>query len=302
MAAADAWTARGYQVLDSYPSYDSGLVPLGQLITADGASLDLDSGVALAEANPAIWAIILTEDAVFTDAAGNRIDESLIDWSTEDNPEAIPGEGMVTAVGVVETEEYVPANYFCSDPQAAGLTVAERFSKLAAASAATGGGQVQTTQDLEAKAKAKAERRRVIEMNKAGDAAEIARREFIKGMLKRKTPVKGAMVFVAEIITRHGASLLGSHRGDEIASELLGAEVRSGVLLDHATDARAEVVLLGLTLGGLESWTPKSAWRGPGDASKAYLRFLAENGYGLSPAEQVVVGDMTVEAALEELA
>jgi ParB family chromosome partitioning protein len=68
-----------------------------------------------------------------------------------------------------------------------------------------------------------------------------------------------------------------------------------GLLADHAGQ---QIVgeLLGLVLVPLEGRTPKDAWRqadatwtpkpGPAD----YLRFLAANGYTLSPIEQVVTG------------
>ena len=88
-----------------------------------------------------------------------------------------------------------------------------------------------------------------------------------------------------------------------MASELLGGDVRSGELLDHVTEGRAQVILLGLTLGALESTTPKSAWRSPDSpGSKEYLAFLAAHGYGLSPVEKVVTGELSVEQCLEELA
>jgi len=59
--------------------------------------------------------------------------------------------------------------------------------------------------------------------------------------------------------------------------------------------------LLGMMAGAAESLTGKSAWRGPSDVTVSYLRFLAENGYGLSPVEQVMVGDKSVEDCLAEL-
>ena len=163
------------------------------------------------------------------------------------------------------------------------------------------GMEMETSADLKRKSAEKAERRKVIALNKAGSAAEKVRREFVANMLKRKTAPDGAMLFVAQCLTGY-SSLLGSHKGDEVAGELLGGDVRTGELLDHATEGRAQVVLLGLVLGTLESFTPKSAWRGPGDMSKEYLQFLASHGYGLSPVEQIVTGDKTADECLDELA
>ena len=74
-------------------------------------------------------------------------------------------------------------------------------------------------------------------------------------------------------------------------------------MLDHVSDARAEVVLLGVTLGSLEFLTGRDAWRGGRIETRvAYLRFLAANGYGLSAVEQVIVGDKSAAECYEELA
>lgn len=293
--AAVLWSALGYTVLDGWPQYGSGQVPLDHLLR-DGEPVDEQ-----AITDPHHWSIMLDEESVFTDADGNRVDESRIDWATEDDAEAVPAEGMVAVSSVTESSEWVAQNYFCHDLAAAGLTVSDWYAKMAAASESLPDGvQPETSADLARKAAEKAERRKVLAMNKAAAAAEVVRREFVKGLLGRKTPPKGAMHFVTSTLLSSG-SLLGSHRGDEVASELLGASVRTGELLDHASDSRAEVVLLGATLGMLEALTPKSAWRGPTVESKKYLRFLAENGYGLSPTEQVVVGDKKAEVALDEL-
>lgn len=296
-AAADEYRAKGYSVLDAYPVHDLQCVPLAHLLKGGEPATEADvSAEAVAAGH---WALILTEDEVFTDAEGNRVDESLIDWSTEGNPEAVPAEGMLHADTVVETGEYVPSGYFCLNPEAVGLVVSERFTKLVEAAA---GGEVPASSPAnpEEAAAAKAERRRTIAMNKAGEAAEVVRREFVAGLLKRKTVPKGAMVFITERLT-HAGTLLGSYRGDEIAGELLGSSVRDGSLLDQITDGRAEVIMLGMTIGALEAMTPKSAWRAPSQESASYLRFLADNGYGLSPVERVITGEITVDSCLEHL-
>ena len=129
----------------------------------------------------------------------------------------------------------------------------------------------------------------------------VVRREFVTAMLKRKTAPDGAALFVAEALS-HDGTLLGGHRGDQVAGELLGGDVREGALLDHASDNRAQVIVLGLTLGAMEAQTGKSAWRTPGAWTGKYLRFLAANGYGLSPVERVMTGEMTPAECLEELA
>lgn len=293
---AKAYEELGYQVLTAWPNYGDGHVPLHQLLDAEGNEA---TEVNVTNANH--WSVMLSEEAVFTDAYGKPVDEALIDWATEDSPETEAREGMIHAQSVKESTEWVVSNYFCRDLDGAGLTMTPRYAKMADVSAQLPDGvEPETSADLAQKAREKAERRKVIALNKAGGAAEVARRKFVKTMLSRKTPPKGGMLFVASALVNNGM-LLGSHRGDEVAGELLGAPVRTGELLDHGTDSRAEVVLLGMTLGALESLTGKSAWRGPGSENVAYLRFLQENGYGLSPVESVIVGDMSADDCLAEL-
>ena len=296
--ATQEWADQGYTVLDRYPGYVKEYVPLRYLRTADGNAADN-----AAITNPQNWAVILSEDTLFLDAEGNPVDETTIDWAVEDDPETAPAEGMLHPGQLTEKAVYVPSTYFCLNPEAEGLAVDERFTKLAEATASLpdGAPAPSSTDDLERKEAEKAERRRVVTLNKAGAAAETVRRQFVAGLLKRKTPPEGAMTFVAHQVTRDG-TLLGGHRANEIASELLGGSVRTGELLDHASDGRAQVILLGMTLGAMESFTPKSAWRSGSATSKEYLQFLAAHGYGLSPVERVVTGDLTADECLEELA
>lgn len=295
--AIATYVAQGYTVLDAYPSFDGEHVPLQHLRTAEGKEVD-ESVVT----DPQHWSVVLSEDSVYLDADGNRVDETTIDWATEDDPEATPADGMIHADSVVEKTEWVIEDYFCRNPEAVGLKVSDQYNKMAEATALLPDGvEPETPDDLKRKAAEKAERRKVIALNKAAAAAEVVRREFVTSMLKRKTAPEGAMLFVAQFLTRYGG-LLGGTKGDDCASELLGADVRSGELLDHASDGRAQVVLLGLTLGTLEALTPKSTWRGPSNTSKEYLAFLASHGYGLSPVEQVITGDKTADECLEELA
>ena len=285
--ASGPWREKGFRIIRRHEATD--MVPLNALLAEDGESAD-ESAVK----NPANWAITLSDEAVFTDVDGNPVDESLIDWATEDDPEAQAEEGMLHCDAVIEKIAWIPGDYYCLDPEAEGLTVCEWYS--------TGVPRTPdlTSDDLERKAAEKAERRRVIVLNKAGDAAQSVRREFITGLLQRKTPPKGTAQFVAERLIADPYLL---QRGGDVASELLGADIRSGELLDHVSDARAEVVLLGVTLGSLEFQTGRDAWRGGPEGTRvAYLRFLAANGYGLSAVEQVIVGDKSAAECYEELA
>lgn len=286
--AAAPWREKGFAVLSINEAIAAEMVPLHALLTADGNPVD-ESAVK----NPSNWAITLSDEAVFTDLEGNPVNESLIDWSTETDPEAQAEEGMLHCDSILEKIEWVPSAYYCLNLEAEGLTPSGWYG--------TGVSRTPdlTSDDLERKTAEKAERRRLIALNKAGDAAMSVRRKFVTEMLQRKTPPKGTATFIAEQLIADPYLL---QRGGDVASELLGADIRSGELLDHATDARAEVVLLGVTLGSLELLTPRDAWRGPGSVQAAYLRFLAANGYGLSAVEQVIVGEKSAAECYEELA
>ena len=286
--AAGPWREKGFTVVGRRDMTDVDAWPLHALLTAESVVVD-ESAVK----NPANWSITLSEEAVFTDTDGKVVDESLIDWSTEDDPEAVAEEGMLHCDSIVEKTEWVPDVYYCLNPEAEGLTVSNWYG--------TGVSRTPdlSTDDLERKAAEKAGRRRVIVLNKAGDAAQAVRRKFVTELLARKTPPKRTAPFIAERLIADPYLL---QRGGDVAGELLGADIRSGGLLDHATDARAEVVLLGVTLGSLELATGRDSWRAPGDESAAYLRFLAANGYGLSAVEQVIVGEKSAAECHEELA
>jgi ParB family chromosome partitioning protein len=118
-------------------------------------------------------------------------------------------------------------------------------------------------------------------------------------------------VFVARCLDA-GPALLVDHAGQQIVGELLGLgdnPLDAAVAkLAPTADARAQVMLLGMVLAALEGRTPKDAWRQEGSiwtpdpGSADYLRFLAANGYTVSPIEQVVTGERDADAVYAELA
>ena len=120
----------------------------------------------------------------------------------------------------------------------------------------------------------KRERRKVLALNKLGDAALSVRREFVKKLLARKTPPKGAAMFVADCLARD-SYLLTNHNALDTTAELLGVDSGQAVAklvadLPANGDGRAQVITLALVLGALESRTPKDAWRNstqPGGAT-----------------------------------
>lgn len=302
--AAARYRSEGYEVLTEAPQYhDKFHVPMRALETADGKPVE-------AVADPKHWAVLIDEESVITDKeTGEVIPEEEVDWGTEDRPEAIPQEGYRHVDSIIETVGWVATEFYCTDTVAAGLVVEERYAKLSGAGGlSTRDPDIAAAQDNLAAQREKRERRKVIALNKAAEAAESVRREFVKAMLGRKNPPKGSAVFVAQMLAADGY-LLSNFKADEVITELLGVgpTVRgagSDLLDSNTTDARAQVVILGLVLGAMEARTPKGAWRetnahfvGPRD----YLRFLVDQGYTLSAVEQVMVGEKKADDVHAEL-
>ena len=67
-----------------------------------------------------------------------------------------------------------------------------------------------------------------------------------------------------------------------------------------------QVITLALVLGSMEARTPKDAWRSGSSAFMScvtpgeYLKWLAAQGYPLSPGEDVITGDRTADAVYGE--
>ena len=308
--AEKPWQDKGFTILDSFPrSWDVEHVELSYLRTAAGEEAD-DTAVT----NPAHWAVLLSEEDAWVDAeSGEPVEDDTVDWDTQDDPEATPAEGLRHANTVTEATLFVP-EYFCVDYAAAGLVLDERFQRFAGMGH-TGDGSTDTVDldgdDDDAKAAREAaaaeakldserrERRKVIALNKLGEAALHVRREFVAKLLTRKTPPKGAAMFVADCLARDSA-LLSDHQAQDTTAALLGVDNGQAVaklVADLAAngDGRAQVITLALVLGALEARTPKDAWRGNGGSywgryvgSGEYLRWLADNDYQLAAVEEVV--------------
>ncbi len=209
----------------------------------------------------------------------------------EDNPE-----GEDNRERVPWSPRYAAA-YVCTDYPAHG--------HLLRWSAQTGRPQAAPASDTEAaehKETARAERKRVIENNKAWTSAETVRREWLTALLTRKTAPKGTAVFIAASLARcpHALTqaLTGSHR---LAGVLLGCPKQAagygrgaaGVLglLDGASERRAEVVTLALVLAAYEDATGKHSWRHADPATARYLQFLTDAGYTPSAVERLASGE-----------
>jgi ParB family chromosome partitioning protein len=210
---------------------------------------------------------------------------------------------------------FVP-EYFCLDYRAAALTPDARFMRYAAKVETVDGAapgphdEARDTADAEDAEATKRERRKVLALNKLGDAAMLVRRDFVKKLLTRKTPPKGAAIFVAGCLARDSYLLTNQNALDTTAA-LLGVDNADAVTtivagLSANGDGRAQVLTLALVLGALEARTPKDAWRNAVPAwvhhvsSADYLRWLADNDYPLAPVEEAITGARTADEVYQQ--
>ncbi|WP_405132926.1 ParB/RepB/Spo0J family partition protein [Nocardia sp. NBC_01388] len=196
-------------------------------------------------------------------------------------PEDVPAE-VETAQDIQRREEAARA---AEQRAEAARVTAERVAaeRIAAERAAT----ERREQEREAA-------RRVRELNKQGQAALEARREYVTGYLARKTPPPLAAMFIAESLADE-PGLLSEYNADRTAHELLGITGGRRELLtaiSTAKPARCQVITLGLVLGAYEKRTGKDAWRYTDRGVRRYLHFLADNGHHLAPVEQAAAGDI----------
>jgi ParB family chromosome partitioning protein len=302
--AETGYADKGFTILEDRPLWrDTTKVSMRHLRTADG-----DDVTEAAVAEPTQWAVFVVEDALIVDAAtGEPVDEDDVDWSTEHHPDRQPADGMRHADTVMEKVEWQP-EYYCLDPQACGLTLTEVLTR---AKPIVAGHHDAEKSEAQAE-RSREQRRKVLVLNKLGVAAQEVRRAWVREhLLSRKTPVKGAAVFVATCLDA-GPGLLADHAGQQIVGELLGlgdSPVGSAIAkLAPNADPRAQVMLLGMVLAALEGRTPKDAWREtsarwtPKPGPTEYLRFLAANGYTLSAVEHVVTGERDADAVYAEAA
>lgn len=299
--AATAYIGQGYTMLAGQPSWgDSNNLykyRLQSLCTPDGKSAPNDSPAA----NPALWAVWLEEMPAYIDTrTGTDVDENEVDWDVDANDHDTPAEdGYIHPRFIEETVRFEPA-YYCTDRAAAGLTTwSERNQGRGIRDTDTSGEDAEKRKEAERR-----EKRKVVALNKLGVAAEQVRQAWVKDkLLTRKTPPKGAAIFIAAQLSAHPSLLVG-HRADDTAAAMLGTESvsKSVTALPPTGDGRATVILLGLLLGALEEETPKDAWRqGYTTYSKDYLTFLAANGYELSDIEKVITKAMKADKLYDKL-
>ncbi|WP_165697135.1 ParB/RepB/Spo0J family partition protein [Mycobacteroides abscessus] len=258
------------------------------------------------EANPHLWAVYLSEQECYVDSRTDTVvDGSIIDWNVHNKPDEEAADGKIHPQYIEDSERYVP-DYYCLDIAAAGVFTWHDRQQARRAQNPTSG--VAASEDSEEKRNAadeaaRVERRKVLQLNRLGEAAQAVRRTWVRErLLSRKTPPKGAAIFLAQELALHPETLT-DHRAADVAAELLGTteKGRTGLTaltgeLPETADPRANVVILGLLLGAMEAQTGKDSWRRGKyhiRLSQRYLRFLVGNGYEAAPVEQVILDELT---------
>jgi ParB family chromosome partitioning protein len=153
---------------------------------------------------------------------------------------------------------------------------------------------------------ASAERRATIENNKAMAAANETRREWIKGLLLRKTAPKTALRFAVETMATDPRALSRwlsgqPNRAQDAAAADLGIDAPSQWWTtrnkptptltsgEQVPDARLAVALLAHVAGAIESGLHRQSWRTPSTGDARWLRFLVSCGYTPSDIEQQII-------------
>lgn len=192
----------------------------------------------------------------------------------------------------------IDVTYFVQEPTDAGFTYAYGAPGAPAE-------PLTPEQIEEERVEKSAERKALIANNKAWNAAETVRREWLATFLSRKTLPKDADRVIALGMTAHRFSVSSAmSNGNDLAHTILGVERPSGYRADglaalvEANPGKARLVALAVVLAGAESNTSKESWRRGDERAAAFFRQLAAWGYALSPVEQIVTGDTTpAEAA-----
>lgn len=302
------YAEKGFTVLPfDFRPYRSDLVAADRLFLSIDSEDDRWVPIETIEGNPQLWGVYISEQACWVDTRTDTVvDEDRIAWSLEEQPDEEPADGMTHPKHVEEVERHLP-DYYCLDTAAAGVfTWDDRFEARRAQTLSRGTDSADSEARLAAAKEAeRIERRKVLQLNRLGEAAQSVRRTWVRErLLSRKTPPKGAAIFLAQELVAHPDTIT-DYRAADMAAELLGTTEKGRTGLNALTadlaenaDPRAIVVILGQLLGAMEAQTPKDSWRGSSydRTSKRYLRFLVDNGYEPAPVEQVILGDLTDDA------
>lgn len=280
--AADQLRKTGVRVIDTPANADPAL-PVHRLVNADGTRPTVEEH----RECPGHAAYIADQygyiDPEGRDAAAEELDADQDDQGDDEEVDRAVGE---RTWGVRPVPVFV-----CTDPSAHG----HRDSWGSSGSGTGDRIPVDQMTDVQREA-ARAERRDVVESNKAWASAETVRREWLRALATRKAAPKGTATFLAAALARD-ADLLADVGGNHLAADLLG--VASGAygrsselatLVEKAGDARALLLTLVMVLVAYEGRTDRNDWRSLRASTGRYLTHLQGLGYALADVERRACG------------
>ncbi|MGV9367097.1 hypothetical protein [Amycolatopsis sp. NPDC003731] len=198
------------------------------------------------------------------------------------------GRADFTPVTTDTTSAGVPGH--AVDPDSLGdADAAGETDEIAAARAA------QAAAELE-RQKARIIRRWVIQNNKDWDASQTPRREWLTGLVRRKTAPQGAQLFLA-LQKAHGGYALrrAFERNHPLGMEMFGMPVGATLadltakIAKAPTAGKATLYDLVLTLCAIEDDLSPNTWRSPWGSSQAYMAAIVSWGYPASDVERKVI-------------
>lgn len=179
------------------------------------------------------------------------------------------------------------ATYVCTAAKANGH--ADRFGS-------GGGSDKKKLADMTDKERegARAQRRDVIESNKAWKSAQTVRAAWVSKFLARKTAPKGSAVFVAATLADHASALTDYRTPGKVDELMHGGKTRMrsdrAKLEENLTDGRALLIAVGHCCAAYEAQMSEHTWRSVQSGPARYLAFLAANGYELATVEKRATG------------
>ncbi|MBM4596118.1 ParB N-terminal domain-containing protein, partial [Rhodococcus hoagii] len=233
---------RGNHHLHRTPAYGTGPRALHSLVDADGNE-------ATRETVPTehLAAYMQGRVAYLDKETGDEIDEDTIDFTA--GPDDEPDEGLRHPDTVdINHDGYRPV-WYCTDPTAAGLR--DRYGRNT---------NTATADDSDTgKADRAAERRAVIDNNKAWTSAETVRRAWLTDLAARKGAPKGAATFIANSLAAR-ARLFDAYHVHQTRNEILGTTNATDItaLIGKASEARAQLLALVQVLAAHEAATGKT--------------------------------------------
>ncbi|MGW6335910.1 ParB/RepB/Spo0J family partition protein, partial [Nocardia rhamnosiphila] len=292
LSASLQWAAYGFGVLTHEPdtsSAEAAYIPAELLVGPDGQPVP--ESTILADASR--WVVYLTveENALLGDTTtGEIVDPDIVDWNTNDDPDAAPADGHRHA-GTVEYRDRWSPHYYLPTTHLPGSGLHRLTDPAAEVAEHT---RLAAEQAVAAREQATRERRMVRELNRRGQSAKYRRLDLLPKLVAKATAPAGAAAFVARA-RAHGLD----PKPLALVNDLLGlAGGRDALLaaIDDASENRAITISVAIELAVHETAIDKTLWRHSTTATGRYLRFPDAIGdayeFGLVDVEHAALAEV----------